>query len=238
MNGLGRRDDRLEDREVRLHRLERHRHDEVGGVGQPRGTVDHERRLADRDPIRGDDRQTVLRREMDRFDGRAAKCLSPGHSHAVELGFTFAHGDERDRRHVHQVRRADRADLGHDRVDTAIEHRDVGLGDRRRGTRPAAGDAGKPDCHGRTDDLGLQRLSDATRVNANGHGLRLFEDLERDALVAHVSEAGVQTIDERLAADQAVHDGAGFADPFGGRWTERDMRAVCDRDDVRDRQGG
>ena len=32
-------------------------------------------------------------------------------------------------------------------------------------------------------------------MNADGHGLRLFEDVERDPLVAHVAEARVEAVD-------------------------------------------
>ena len=88
--------------------------------------------MTDGNAVRRDQGEAVLWCEADRLEVRSPQRLSPAQEVAPKLGVAAADEDLRDRRHVHQVRCAHRADRRHDRVDPRIEQCDEPIGDRLR----------------------------------------------------------------------------------------------------------
>jgi hypothetical protein len=132
--------------------------------------------------------------------------LSPAH----------AGGHQSNTGQLAQVASPDRADGGHDRVDTGVEHRDQSVGRTRAGTRAAPGDAVEADGHRGPNQLGRQRRPEAAGV---GHDQRLLQaaDLLIGKLyVLQVTYARIQPIDRSAAGQGGVHHGPAGADQGPG----------------------
>ena len=132
-----------------------------------------------------------------------------------EVRLALADGDQRDRRHVHQVGRADRSPIagttgGHRRSASRQRSAPPATRPTRRARCPRAG------LHGRADDRGPAAVR-CRRVNANGPRLlRRLEDLERDRARCACGRGRCSDHQyEPLAVDQAVDDGAPIRLPFG-----------------------
>ena len=67
---------------------------------------------------------------------------------------------------------------------------------------PADREPGQAGRHRRADHLGRQRIADGPGVADDDRLLVGAQHLERDTLVAHVAEAGVETVDEGLALNE------------------------------------
>ena len=168
----------------------------------------------------------------------AASACAPGMTCAADLGGAVSEQDLRDRRHVHQVRRADRARRGHDRVDPGVEQVDERLRDLPARARAAAGDAVEAGGHrGPHDDRG-ERRPDGALVRPHDERLEAPERRTRERDVTLVPEAGVEAVDERRAVDDAVHDRAARLDHPPGVVVETHPRPVRDRDEVVERELG
>ena len=153
------------------------REHEVRGRGDALGPCDEQRRVPDRDPVRGDHRQAVLGLELDRGEAGSREGGTARHDLAADLGIATPDEHLRDRRHVHQVRRADRAGRGHDRVDPRVEQVDERLGHRPARAGAAAGDAVEPGDHRGPDDRGRERLADGALVRPDDERLHLAQRL-------------------------------------------------------------
>ena len=235
-HGLGAQDGLVEDRRVAGGRLERRGEHEVRGRGDALGPLDEQRRVPDRDPVRGDHRQAVLGLELDRGEARRREGIAARHDLAVDLGVAAPDEHLRDRRHVHQVRRADRAGRGHDRVDPRVEQVDERLGHRPARARAAAGDAVEPGGHRGPDHGRGERLADGALVRTDDERLHLAQRLARQRHVALVPEAGVQPVHERRAVHDAVDDRAAGLDHAPRVVVEAHPGAVRDRHQVVERE--
>ena len=158
------------------------------------------------------------------------------HDLAVHLGVAAPDEHLRDRRHVHQVRRADRAGRGHDRVDPGVEQVDERLRHRPARARAAAGDAVEPGGHRGPHHRGGERLADGALVRPDDERLQLAQRLARQRHVALVPEAGVQPVHERRAVHDAVDDGAAGLDHAPRVVVEPHPGAVRDRHQVVERE--
>jgi hypothetical protein len=105
-------------------------------------------------------------------------------------------------------------------------------GDDHAGAGASAGEAGQPHCHRRTHDLAAQWRPHAAGVHRDDRRLVLAQCLERHALVAHVAQAGVESIDQLGPIDVAVDDGTRVGNPAACPIAELHSRAVGDADDV------
>ena len=156
--------------------------------------------------------EAVLRLELDRGEAGRRERVAARHDLAADLGVAPPDEHLRDRRHVHQVRRADRAGRGHDRVDPGVEQVDERLGHRPARARAAAGDAVEPGGHRGPDHGRGERLADGALVRPDDERLHLAQRLARQRHVALVPEAGVEPVDERRAVHDAVDDRAAGLD--------------------------
>ena len=73
----------------------------------------------------------------------------------------------------------------------------------------------------------VERGADAARVRLDHLALVALQHVERHAVVAHVAEAGVEPVDQPLAVDGAVDDGAAREDRLLGVGRELDGRELA-----------
>ena len=107
--------------------------------------------------------------------------------------------------------------------------------------KPGAAARGAADAreHRGAHVLALERRADAARVRIDHLALIALQDVERHAVVAHVPEAGVEPVDQPLAVDGAVDDGAARENRLLDLGRELHLRELAgDAHDVRRRDPG
>ena len=149
---------RAEQRLDRQRRRDARRPGQPIGIGQGQGP-DRRHHLG-----AVEERQALLRLERERLEAGLAQGEQGRHALAVELDLAppdQGQGQVGERRQV--ARRAERALLGHDRMDPGRQHLEQALDHDRPAAAVAQGQGVRPEEEHRPDDLGRERRPDAPR---------------------------------------------------------------------------
>ena len=149
------------------------------------------------------------------------------------------HRGERDMRKRREVARAaERAVLAHDRGDSGVEHRRVGLGDDRAHARVAGRQRLQPQQLQRAHDLAFHLGAGAGCVRADQARLQLGAALRRDERGRERAEAGRDSVVRLGIVGESLDERAGCRDPLERGGVEHHAGAVpSDGDDIVGAQG-
>ena len=195
----------LDDREVAARRLHRQGGRDVGRLRDPSRVIDDERSVSDRDAVRRDQRQSVLRLELERRYSGASERLTARQGVSPVLGATDADGDLRHAGHLPDVAGADRRRLRHQGMDAGVHHRDQHVRGGSACTRAAARDAVEPGGQRRAHDPGRQRCTKPARVRHDEVALLANQLLLGQELVLAVADLRRQAVDG-VATGERGHD--------------------------------
>src|SRR5438445_89517 len=116
----------------------------------------------------------------------------------------------------HGIGRPDGPDLGHDGMDRGVQERDEDLrgADARAGA--SAGQAAQSRSHRGADDARWQWRTHAAGMRRHDPILVARQRFARHALVAHVTQAGIEAVDEIRSIYRSIDHGLAGADPVQG----------------------
>ena len=201
---------------IAADRFQRERQGDVCQAGQIRGSGHHQCTMADRHAVGRNQGEAVLRPERERCDCGLAKRLGAVEDAPVDLGASTSKRDLGDGGHVHEICRPDGPDLGHDGMDPRVQERDEDLrgADARAGA--SAGQAAQSRSHRGADDARWQWRTHAAGMRRHDPILVARQRFARHALVAHVTQAGIEAVDEIRSIYRSIDHGLAGADPVQG----------------------
>jgi hypothetical protein len=233
-HALCRADGRVDDRRIAPHRLERDGQGDVRDLSHVARARDDERASADAHAIGRDHGESVLGGQCQWRQARERQRLVRRHDLTPVLGPASTQRHLGDRGHVHQVGRADRADLRDDRVDACVQQPDKRANDRRRCPGPAASDPVEADGHRGPNDLARQRRPEPSDVARHDRLLVGDQGLGWKALITQMPEAGVQPVDRLGPGKRGVDHRPARDDPVHRAVRQVDSGALGDADELRE----
>jgi hypothetical protein len=205
-------------------RVHRDGGDGVGHVQDAVDTLQHKGRMPDGEAIGRDDRETVLRLQLEGPEPGLLKRLSRRDDPLPYLDITLAQESEPDGRVLAEVPGTHRRHRRHARGDPGVEQAGERLGQSQAGARAAARDAHEPSGHRGPDDFRRQRVAHSAGVHRDQLRLEGADVLDRHPLVAGVTDERVQAVYRFIALEGGFHHSPAGFDGRDGVRAERDVR--------------
>ncbi len=219
--------------------LHRHRRGDVGGAQQHPQVGDREHQHPEHAVGAIDEREALLRDQLDRGEAGGGERLGGGPQRAVGVVHrALAHQRERAVRERGEVAgAAERAVLRHYRRDAGREQPGEQLGGLAADAGVAGGEGREPEQHQAAHDLALDRRAGAGGVRAHQRPLQLRAHLGGDVAGGEGAEAGGDPVGRRRARGELLDDGARPVDGREGLGAQGHWGAAAsDRDDVPEAQ--
>jgi hypothetical protein len=218
-------------RKLVLEPCEREGAGDVGDLRETPGPDEAERADRGHELRAVDQRQALLRLELERLQPGARERLRPGEALALHPRLSLADEGQREVRERSEVAaRADGAAARDVRQDTLVQAAEQELDRLYARARVALGERVRAEQHRRAHDFVRVGLADAARVAAQQAELELARQLGRDRLGDEAAEAGVDAVRVlALAVRRARDERAGSPHPRARRLGQLRARPL-DRD--------
>ncbi len=206
---LGSGDFGIERLQVGRDRLQRKGADRVGQEPGPLDGDYGERAQPDGEPVGADQGQPVFRSQLAGCDAGPRHRLASRPDLPTKARLPSAGQDQTDGRHLHQVRGADRATLGHDGVHAGVQHLDQPTEDVGVRPRAAVRQADDASNHEGADVLVGKRIADPPGVHGQDLILVVDQVGGRDLFVPKVPDVRVQAVELPAVVQCSIHHRSG-----------------------------